>query len=202
MLKIYHAKHTRSIRVIWLCEELGVEYEVEKIDFSKAYRATPQWRAISPLGKVPIMTDGDLTMFESGAMVQHILNKHGKGALQPKLGSHEHAEYLQWFWFAEATLARPLGEIVNHAREFPDAQRISTVVEEMAHRAMACLQLIGDHMKNRQYLVGDAFSAADIMTGYSLMLANMIDEVIVPNSIGMYWRTLQSRPSYQISIQV
>ena len=69
MYQIYHAPNTRGIRAIWLCEELNVPYEVIHIDFSPAYRATPEWRALNPVGKVPVLVDGDLTMFESGAIV-------------------------------------------------------------------------------------------------------------------------------------
>ena len=79
MLKIYHVKGTRAVRVIWLCEELKVPYEVQVIDFSPDYRNSPEWRSISPTGKVPAMTDGDLTMFESGAMADYVYEKYGNG---------------------------------------------------------------------------------------------------------------------------
>ena len=103
MLKIYHVKGTRGIRAIWGCEELGVPYEVEIVDFSPEYRGSPEWRALSPTGKVPVMTDGDLTMYESGAMVQYVLDRYGDNRLQPARGTAEHANYLKWSWFAEAT---------------------------------------------------------------------------------------------------
>ena len=73
MLKIYHAPMTRGIRVLWLCHELDIPIEVEMIDFAKQWRARPEWRAISPLGKVPVLEDGDVRMFESGAMMDYIL---------------------------------------------------------------------------------------------------------------------------------
>lgn len=127
MIRFYHAPRTRGIRPIWLCEELGIDYEVEMIDFTQEFRVTPQWRKISPLGKVPVMVDtaNDLLMYESCAMVQYLLDRYGNGQLQPQAGTPEHAIYQQWNWFAESTFARPLGEVVNHSREFPGEKKIS-----------------------------------------------------------------------------
>ena len=81
------------------------------------------------------MLDGDLTMFESGAMVQYILDRYGNGALQPQPGTPEHALYLQWSWFAEATFARPLGEIVNHRRVFSEPDQNPAAIAEMQRKA-------------------------------------------------------------------
>ena len=81
MLRIYHVKGTRGFRPIWFCEERGLPYEVESIDFSAEFRSTPEWRALSPTGKVPVLTDGTLTMFESGAMVDYLVERYGGGGL-------------------------------------------------------------------------------------------------------------------------
>ena len=85
MLKLYHSKGTRGFRVIWLCEELGIEYEVETVDFSKEYRLSPEWLKINPLGKVPSLKDGPLLMSESCAMMQYILDRYGMGIYSLKL---------------------------------------------------------------------------------------------------------------------
>src|SRR5688500_13192995 len=108
MLKIYHAPGTRSIRVIWLCEELGVPYETVRVDFWSERRASSEWRRLSPLGQVPVLAVDDFTMFESGAILQHILDRNRPTPLEPERGTREHARYLQWSWFAEATFARPI----------------------------------------------------------------------------------------------
>lgn len=75
MLKFYHVPGTRSVRPVWLCHELDLAVEIEPVDFSPAFRNSPEWRAISPAGKVPDMTDGDMTMFKSGAMGDYILER-------------------------------------------------------------------------------------------------------------------------------
>lgn len=197
MLQIYHATKTRSLRVIWLCEELSLPYEVIPVDFSASYRASAEWRALHPAGKVPVMKDGALTMFESGAMVQYVLDRYGEGRLQPRAGTEAHALYLQWSWFAESTLARPLGEIVNHGRAFPGELRIPAVVEEMENRAAVCLEALAQGVAEQPYLLGDSFSAADVMTGYSLMLAQWLIPGRMPKALQPYWDRLQARPGYQ-----
>ena len=100
--------------------------EIEPVNFAAEYRATPEWRAMNPVGKVPVMTDGDMTMFESCAMMQYVLDRC-YGRLQPK-DDATYAHYLQWCWFAESTFARPLGEIVNHVEFKPE---LDDVVAEM-----------------------------------------------------------------------
>jgi len=196
MLRIYHVTGTRGTRVIWLCEELGIEYEVTKIDFSPEFRARDDWRELSPLGKVPLMTDGDMVMYESGAMMQYIMDRYAPGKLAPAVDSDDYAEYLQWMWFGEATLCRPMGEIVNHRREFPGDNAIPAITEEMANRSVACLQVLADHLQGRDFLLGDTFSAADIMIGYAFLIADMVLAERIPAGLADYRARLESRPAF------
>ena len=196
MLKIYHVPGTRGYRAIWACEELNTPYELIRIDPSPQYRASAQWRRMNPVGKMPAMTDGDLVMFESCAMVQYIVDKYGDGQLQPKPGTADHALYLQWGWFAESTFARPLGEIVNHRRAFPDAT-IPAVIEEMKGRSRLCLEAVSHALESQSFLVGDNFSAADIMMAYSLRIYTRLMEEDLPDSLRRYWERLSQRPAFQ-----
>ena len=198
-MKIYHVPGTRSVRVIWLCEELSLPYDVVEVDFSPAYRASKEWRARNPVGKVPVLEDGDLSIFESGAMVQYILDRYGDGRLQPHPGSAEHAEFLQWCWFAEATFARPLGEIVNHRRALPQAQQSPAAIREMMDRSLLCLQAVSDAVAGRDYLLGAAFSAADIMMGYTLLLADSLLDEPFPEPARFYYERLQQRPAFAVA---
>ena len=181
MITIYHAPGTRSIRVIWLCEELQIPYEVVMVDFSAAYRATPEWRRRNPVGKVPAMTDDGVSMFESGAMVDFILERHGNGRLRPLPGTPDAALYLQWSWFAEATFARPLGDIAQHTVVKPEAERIPAVVADATARALTCMDALEAAVPDGQYLVHGSFTAADIMMGYTLILARRF-KVLTPAS--------------------
>ena len=201
MLKIYHFRGTRSVRVIWLCEELNLPYEVESIDFSPAFRSSNEWRAKSPTGKVPVLEDNGVTMFESGAMVQYILESYGPGDLLPPPGTKESALHHQWSWFAEATFARPLGDIVHHTSMKPPAERIPEVVVDARQRAGLCMDAVDACVADREYLLGSQFFAADVMMGYTLLLASntgvLTDE---HTSAQDYYRRLQSRRGFQIAV--
>ncbi len=181
-----------------MCEELGLPYEKVAVDFSPAYRASPEWRALNPVGKVPVLVDDDVTMFESGAMVEHLLDRYGENRLRPPPGTAERAAYLQWSWFSEATFARPLGEIVNHRREFPGDEAIPAVVAEMEARAVLCVRALDAALAHRQYLLGDEFTAADVMMGYSVMLARALGIAEArAGHVGAYYDAMEQRPGYQ-----
>jgi glutathione S-transferase len=200
-LQIYHVPGTRSVRVIWLCEELSLPYEVVAVDFSPEYRASAEWRQLNPVGKVPVLKDGDLTIFESGAMVQYILDRYGAGRLQPAAGTEQHAEYLQWSWFAESTFARPLGEIVNHRRALAAEDQSDVAIREMMDRSLLCLHAVDDAVSQRDFLLGDEFSAADIMMGYTLLLADSLLSETFPDNAQAYWQRLQERPGFAIAAE-
>jgi glutathione S-transferase len=140
---------------------------VESIDFSPEFRSSPAWRAISPAGKVPVMTDGDMTMFESGAMIDYILERYGEGRLRPVPGTAESAIHHQWCWFSEATLARPLGlnRLLKHKAESQES-----VAADAEQKARVCLEVVDRAVADREFLLGSAFGAADLMMGYSLEL--------------------------------
>ena len=199
MLKIYHSPGTRGFRVIWICEELAVPYEIVPVDFAAAYRATPEWRALNPVGKVPVMTDGGTTMFESCAMMHYVLDRYGGGRLQPARDDPGYAHYLQWSWFAEATFARPLGEIVNHRREFDP--ELDAVVAEMKSRATACVAAIDAAVSERSYLLGDTISAADLSLCYTMRgYRRMVSETL-PAAAQAYFDRVTALPSYTAAVK-
>ena len=196
MIKIYHAKGTRGLRVMWLCEELNIDYEIQNVDFSKEFRFSEQWLKINPLGKLPSLRDGDILLFESCAMIQYILDKYGVGKLQPSPSTTSYAYFLQWLWFSEATFARPIGEIVNHRREFPDEQEIPEVVQEMQSRIYKCLDALNEALEGKDFILGKDFTAADISLGYSLLIAqNRIDKEF-PEKVDKYWGNISSRRAF------
>ncbi len=193
MLKIFHVPGARSVRPIWLCYELGLRVDVEKIDFSPMYRDSEEWRAISPTGKVPAMVDGDLRMFESGAMVDYLLERYGNGRLYPKPGTTESAAYRQWCWFSESTLIRPLGlHRVLRARKEP----IDDLVDEVERKFRDSLNAVEAELDGKEFILGADFSAADIMMGYSLALIERLLGDDNPN-LHDYLDRLKAREAYQ-----
>ena len=200
MLKIYHSPGTRGFRVIWACEELGVPYEIVPVNFAPEYRATPEWRAMNPVGKVPVMTDGDMTMFESCAMMQYVLDRYGEGRLQPAADDPAYAAYLQWCWFAEATFARPLGEIVNHRREFKP--ELDPVVAEMKSRATACVNALDAALGDgRAYLTGETMNAADLSICYTVRGYRRMVTEDLPATFQAYFDRVTALPSYDRAVQ-
>ena len=199
MLKIYHSPGTRGFRVIWVCEELSVPYEIVPVNFAAEYRATPEWRALNPVGKVPVMVDGDMTMFESCAMMQYVLDRYGNGQLQPAKDDPTYAYYLQWCWFAEATFDRPLGEIVNHRREFEP--EIDAVVAEMKGRATACVAALDAALSDRPYLLGDTMSAADLSICYVMRDYRRLVSESLPANAQAYFDRVTALPSYDPTVK-
>src|SRR5262245_41023845 len=143
MIKLYHAPMTRSIRTYWLLEELGVPYELSLVTFTPAKMPFSQ---SSPWGKLPAIEDDGVAMFESGAILEYVLERYGNGRLAPKPGTPERAAFLQWVHFAEATAFPPLGNIAWHrfkqdAESIPDAiadyRRWATAALDVLERALA-----------------------------------------------------------------
>ena len=199
MLKIYHSPATRGFRAIWVCEELSVPYKIVPVNFSAEYRDSAEWRALNPVGKVPVMMDGDTIIFESCAMMQYILDRYGAGQLQPGKEDAAYPYYLQWCWFAEATFARPLGEIVNHRREFKP--ELGDVVSEMKSRATACVKALDAALARRDYLLGETMSAADLSICYTMRgYRRMVSETL-PEKVQVYFNSVTALPSYERTVK-
>lgn len=163
MIQIYHAPGTRSVRPIWLCFELGLKIEITTVPFTPEYLASEEWRAINPAGKLPILRDDELVMFESGAMMDYLLDKYGEGRLRPQPGTKDAALHQQWSWFAESTLLRPLGLRRLLA---PGDNDLAT---EARGKVEDCIRLLENSLVGKEFLL-DQFYAVDIMMGYSLEL--------------------------------
>src|SRR5687767_4954534 len=109
MLTVHHLNNSRSQRILWLMEELGLEYDIKRYQRDpETMLAPPSLRKIHPLGKSPIVTDGDLVLVESGAIVEYLVDTYGKGRLRPEAGTPEHRRYVYWLHYAEGSLMPPL----------------------------------------------------------------------------------------------
>jgi len=195
-IRLYHAPLTRSLRVRWLLEELGADYEIVALDFMGGDLQKADYLAKHPLGKVPTLEVDGTTLWESGAMVELLCEKFGK--LAPPPGSPKRGEFLQWVHFSEATAMPPVGAFFQNAFIKPEPKRIPAVVEEAKGTIAKWLQLLDDHLKNRKYLLGDEFSAADVMMGYTVNGAKMtgILDARFPN-VEAYLGRLLERPALQ-----
>ena len=198
MIKLYHSPRTRSVRIFWLVEELGVPYELTPVAFTPETLKSPDYLKVNPLGKVPSIQDGDLTMFESGAILEYILEKYGNGRFAPAPGTPARARFLQWVHFAEATALPPLADMAQHMLFKPEAERIPAVVADARTRITAVLGVLEQALAGKQYLLGTEFSGADIMMGYTLLLVKWFGLIsdAYPNAAG-YLARLEQRPALQ-----
>jgi glutathione S-transferase len=198
MIRIHHARRARSVRVIWLLEELAVPYELATFEFSPAELRRPEYLALHPLGQVPVIQDGDVTLFESGAILEYLLEQYGKGRLAPAPGTKDRPLYLQWFHFGEASLAQHTGEIVRNRFVKPEAQRVPAIVEEARLRLGAALAVVDRGLEGREFMVGDSLTAADIMVSYGIVMARITKELPAEfTNVAAYLERLKTRPGYQ-----
>ncbi len=198
VITLYHAPMSRSVRVRWLLEELGLPHQLETRGLVEL--KVPEHVALHPLGKVPVLVDGDLVLLESGAIVQYLLENYGHGRLEPKLGSPERPAFLQWIHFAEATLMPPLGLLAQHTLIRRPEERIAAVVPDATRSAKSALGVIDAALAGREWLTRE-FSGADIMMGYSVALANLLELVSGEfANVKAYLGRCNERPSFRRSM--
>jgi glutathione S-transferase len=197
MLKVHHARRARSVRVVWTLEELGVQYELVALKFSPEELSSPAYKKLHPLGLVPVIQEGDKTIFESGAIVQYILEEYGEGRLAPAPRTALRATYLQWFHFGETEVARFVSEIVRNRFGKPPEQRLEAVVVESRQRLGDSLAVVDGELAGKPYIVGEDFTAADIMVSYGITMARIIGELPKElTNVGAYLERLKGRPAY------
>jgi glutathione S-transferase len=195
MIKLYHAPLTRSIRIYWLLEELGIPYELSLVKFTPGKLPFAQ---ATPYGKVPAIEDGDVVMFESGAILEYVLEKYGQGRLAPAPGTPGRAAFLQWVHFSEATALPPVGDIVRHTLFKPEPERIPAVVEDARGRLGAIFAVVEKALEGKPYLLGADFSAADIMMGVTLHISRRLNSLEDRfKNLNAYLGRLESRPAFK-----
>jgi glutathione S-transferase len=198
MLTIHHLGHSQSERIIWLCEELGLPYELTLYTRDPVtILSPPALKALHPLGAAPVIQDGGLLLAESAAIVEYILAKHGAGRLQIGPDRPDFASYLYWFHFANGNLQPVLGRLMTIGRAglSPDhpAQR---AVQGRVDRVMA---LVEARLTEADYLAGSIFTAADIMSVFSLTTMRLFQPLDLQPypAILAYLQRIGARPAYR-----
>ena len=199
MLKLHHVPGARSCRVIWLLEELGgIDYTVETYRLGDPRLRAPEYRRLNPAGKVPTLEDGDVAFFESGAIVQYLLERHGRGRLEPAVDATTRGPYLQWMHWSEASLLPSLGQINAHKFVLREADRIPQALELARRQFAKVLAQLAEALAGRDYLIEDRFTAADLMAGYGIVLARMVGELPPGHAVLHAWLDrLAARPAFE-----
>jgi|TARA_B110000444_G_C18844958_1_gene601299 glutathione S-transferase len=200
MLKVHFVAGTRAGRIVWLLEELGLEYEVNSMPFTKDGLKSSEHRARHALGRVPVLEDGDISIFESGAIVEYVLERHKNGGLKPAVQSSEFPAYLQWFHYCEGMVMPPMNQIVVQKFLLPPERRDPNALRQAENLLTKSLVPINDTLAGKDYLIGD-FSAADIMLGHACFMANRNGCVTddMPN-IKAYIANIEARSAFQKAI--
>jgi glutathione S-transferase len=198
VITLYHARFTRSVRVRWLLEELGLPHQLVTLAVEEL--RLPDHAVRDPLGKVPVLVDGELVLRESGAIVQYLLDSYGHGRLEPAKGSAERGPFLQWFHFAEATLAQPLAALFEHTRTRAPEDRIPAVIPDAKRAAARALSVVECALRGREWLTRE-FSAADVMMGWGLAIADRFQLVTSDHpGVQRYVARCHERPPFRRSM--
>ena len=199
MIVVHHLNNSRSQRIPWLLEELGVPYRIEQYRRdAKTNLAPPELRAIHPLGKSPVIQDGDLTLAESGAIVEYLIERYGAGRLVPQRDAQEHIRYLYWMHFAEGTLMLHLLARLYLTRIGEAADAMRGRVEGMIGDE---LDLVEAELGGSPHLAGAAFSAADVQMMFPLEFAahgGLLSER--HSKLRDYLARMQARPAYRRAV--
>ena len=200
MLKVHFVAGTRAGRVVWLLEELGLEYEVNIMPFTKEGLKSAEHRSRHALVRVPVLEDGDISIFESGAIIDYVLERHKNGGLKPSSDSSEFPFYLQWYHYCEGMVMPPMNQIVVQTILLPPDRRDETVLNQAKNLLTKSLAPVNENLANNDYLIGD-FSGADLMLGHSCFMANRLGCVSEEmQNIKDYVARINARPAFQKAI--
>ena len=200
MLTLHFAPNSRAGRILWLLEELALPYELNRMDFHPKDLKSDAHRARHPLGRVPVLDDGDISIFESGAIVEYILERHKNGGLKPDVASPLFPEYLQWFHYCEGMVMPPINTIVVQTILLPPDRRDEKALGQAQRLLTKALEPVNDALAGRDYLIGD-FSGADIMLGHACFMSQrsgcVTDEM---THLLAYIARIAARPAFDKAI--
>ena len=193
-MKLYEFGPTRSIRVRWTLQELGVEFESIRINLLAGEHLQPKFLKINPAGKIPVLVDDDLVLTESVAIVLYLADKYSNKGLVPT-ELKERAQVNRWLLFAATELEQPLWRIARNTMLYPEDQRLPADVVLASQEFKAMAAVLEDHMQRRQFLVGDTVTVADFVAAYTLDWANedrLLDDC--PQLLA-YMKRMYARPN-------
>ena len=196
-MKLYFAPNSRAVRIAWLLEELGLEYDVEKYKVGDRALRTPEYYKIHPMGRIPVLEDGETRIYESGAIVQYLLARHGDGKFVPDVNDPSFPEYLQWLHYAEGSIMGQVNILVVETILLPPEKRNDVNVSRALKLLRVALGNVDNRLQDREYLTG-TFTGADIMTGHACFGAmNAGAEIDDYEHLNTYINRLLKRPALE-----
>ena len=202
MLKVHFAPNSRAGRIIWLLEESSLPYEVNNMAFHPKDLKSDEHRKRHPLGRIPVLDDGEIRIYESGAIIEYVLERHKNGGLKPSVEDERYPEYLQWFHYCEGMVMPPINTIVVQTILLPPDRRDETVLGQAQRLLTKSLAPVNETLEGKDYLIGD-FSAADLMLGHSCFMGNRMgcvpDEMV---HLKQYVEKISNREAFKTAIEM
>lgn len=214
MITVHHLNHSRSQRILWLLEELGLDYEIQRYERDpKTMLAPASLRAVHPLGKSPVITDGDLTIAESGAIVDYLIERYGAGRLAPAAGTAERLRYTYWLHYAEGSAMSPLllKLVFDKIESAPMPFFVKPIAKAISGKAKSSfiepqirqhLDYLEAELGKSQWFAGGEFSGADIQLSFPLEAAAARGGLDAGRPRLMdFLKRIHARPAYQRAIE-
>ncbi|MEK7345336.1 MAG: glutathione S-transferase family protein [Pseudomonadota bacterium] len=202
MIVLHHCVSARSLRPLWMLEELGLPYELRLLPFPPRVHAKP-YLDLNPLGTVPLLEDGTTRMTESAAMCQYLAARHSPGVFDVQASEAAYGAYLNWLHISDATLTFPQTLVLRYTHFEPPERKQPQVVNDYTRWFLARLRAVDAAVQHNAYLCADRFTAADVAVGYALVLARHLglDAQFSP-AVAAYWQRLQDRPAFQRAMRI
>ena len=197
MLQLYNYPKTRGLRVTWMLEELEADYEFKLVPFGKNGFASEDFVKINPAGKVPALRDGDLVLTESAAIVTYLGDKYPEKNLVPRPGTAARARHDQWCYFVLSELEQPLWTKGKHTFILPEDMRVPAVIDTAQWEFQKAVDILSRGLGGNDYLLGDTFSAADILVGQTLLWARAAKQPVEADNIDRYAELILGREALQ-----
>ena len=200
MITLYHCSGARSFRVLWMLEEMGLSYELKMLPFPPRVFAK-EFLSLNPLGTIPLMIDGETRMTESSGICHYLGTRYGPTPLIVAADEPAYGAFLNWMYFSDATLTFPQTLVLRYSRLEPEERRSPQVATDYAKWFLGRLRAVEAATAKAETLAANRFTAADIVVGYALLLADRIGlgKDFGPN-VGAYWQRLQQRDGYKSAL--
>jgi glutathione S-transferase len=171
MMKLYGTPPTRALRVIWLLNELGLEYEMLPVDVLQGENQKQDFLTLNPAAKVPVLVDGSLVVTESAAIQLYLADKNPQAGFIPET-VEDRAQMYRWIFFLVTEIEQPLWRIARHTFLYPEEKRLPQDVDLARQECVEMVAVLERHMEEREFMVADRLSVADFNAAYTLDWAN------------------------------
>lgn len=194
MMKLYGTPPTRALRVLWILNELGLEYEMLPVNLLQGEAKQAPFLDLNPAAKVPVLVDGDVVLTESAAIQLYLAEKHPEAGLIPD-SVEDRGQMYRWMFFLVTEIEQPLWRIARHTFLYPEDKRLPQDTVLARQECLAMVAVLEQHMRGREFLVGDRLSVADFNAAYTLDWANEVKMLEEAPRLRAHLQAMYARPT-------